>query len=104
MAEQYRKRPSELLGLSDDPYSAYCLDEACYLWGAHVETELEMASRDPKDLNRKEVKSAQNRRQLVYRRLMEGVEAGGPTASSVEEKKTTSGRFRDPALLVGKKG
>ena len=28
-AKAWRTRPSELLDLSDDPYTAYCLDEAC---------------------------------------------------------------------------
>lgn len=28
-ARAWRVRPSELLDLRDDPYAAYCLDEAC---------------------------------------------------------------------------
>lgn len=32
-------RPSELLSISDE-YVAYCLDEAVYYFGKHVETEL----------------------------------------------------------------
>lgn len=29
MCRLYKVRPSELLGISDDPYTAYCFDEAC---------------------------------------------------------------------------
>lgn len=29
MASLYKCRPSEIMGLTNDPYTAYCLDEAC---------------------------------------------------------------------------
>jgi hypothetical protein len=31
MVRIYNKRPSELIGIQDDAYTAYCLDEACAL-------------------------------------------------------------------------
>lgn len=33
-------RPSQLLAIEDE-YAAYCLDQACGEWGAHVRSELE---------------------------------------------------------------
>lgn len=36
MGHVYRKRPSELLAI-DDPYTAYCLDEACALIVQHMQ-------------------------------------------------------------------
>lgn len=29
MSRAYKVRPSSLLGLEEDPYTAYCFDEAC---------------------------------------------------------------------------
>lgn len=29
MSRAYKERPSSLLGLYEDPYTAYCFDEAC---------------------------------------------------------------------------
>lgn len=36
MARDYRKRPSDLLHI-DDPYTAYCLDEACFLISTRIQ-------------------------------------------------------------------
>lgn len=47
MAEQFQTTPSSLLGL-DDPYTRYCLDEAVYIWGRHVENELAKATEGAK--------------------------------------------------------
>lgn len=45
MAKAYNQRPSNLLGVLDDEYTAFCLDEATWLWGSHVEGELQEATR-----------------------------------------------------------
>lgn len=29
MSKTYRVRPSEIIGIEDDEYAAYCFDEAC---------------------------------------------------------------------------
>ena len=29
MSRTYQVRPSEIIGIEDDPYTAYCFDEAC---------------------------------------------------------------------------
>jgi hypothetical protein len=37
MARAYRRRPSELMGIDEDSYTAYCLDEACYYIQRQIE-------------------------------------------------------------------
>ena len=32
MSKLYKQRPSEFMGITDDEYTAYCLDQAC----AHI--------------------------------------------------------------------
>lgn len=44
MAQQYRVRPSDLLGLEDEPLLAYYFDRAAYTWGRRVEQEIEAAN------------------------------------------------------------
>lgn len=31
MAKRYKQRPSSIIGLNDDEYTAYCFDAACIL-------------------------------------------------------------------------
>lgn len=45
VAKAYNQRPSDLLGVIDDEYTAFCLDEATWLWGSHVEGQLSEATR-----------------------------------------------------------
>jgi hypothetical protein len=33
-------RPSELLDIQDDPFAAFCLDRACFNFGAAIEGEI----------------------------------------------------------------
>ena len=51
MAQTYHVRPSELLlgavGPEND-YQAYCLDEAIYFFGSHIESELTKAEEKAK--------------------------------------------------------
>lgn len=39
MAQSYQQRPSSLLGLTDDPYVAYCIDQAVLLAGSHAKSD-----------------------------------------------------------------
>lgn len=95
MSQTFKQPPSKLLQL-DDPYVAFCLDEACFLWGRHVEHELDLAARDPKDLNRKEYRNATSRRTRTFEKLM------NEEAESQPEK-TRPGRYRDPATMFSSK-
>lgn len=84
MAQEYNQRPSALVGLSDDPYAAYCLDEAVYIWATHVERELDMSSKGAKN-----DKVALQKRQRKLTMLMID-DKGGETQASTP-------MFRDPA-------
>lgn len=81
MASRYNTRPSQLLSI-DDPWSAWCFDDAVYAWGVYVESELEKASSDGKD-----EKQRKNKVNLAWKRLF-------PDTSERQEAK--SGQFRDP--------
>ena len=96
MSLKFNQRPSNLLSLGDDPYAAYCLDEACFAWGTHVDMELELAARDPKDLTKKEYRSAVGRRTRVFDKLMHGELEAEVTTISPK-------RFRDPAGMFSGK-
>jgi len=47
MSKRYRQRPSRLVGV-DDPYAAYCLDEACM----YIQCRIEADGRLPRSLER----------------------------------------------------
>lgn len=52
-AKTWSTRPSQLLGL-DQPYLAYCVDEAVATWGNHVVNELDkIDGKTDKEVNRK---------------------------------------------------
>jgi hypothetical protein len=40
MSREWSVRPSELLGLSEDTYTAFCVDEAVFVFGTAIEAEL----------------------------------------------------------------
>lgn len=42
MSQRYRKAPSEILAI-DDPYTAYCLDEACAIIANKIDQKEEPA-------------------------------------------------------------
>lgn len=87
MAEQFSSRPSHLLGISD-AYTAWCLDDAVYAWGAHVESELQKASDEGQD-----EKQRKNKMKLAMKRLF-------PQEGEAEEAK--SGQFKDPMSKLRK--
>lgn len=65
----------------DDPYSAWCLDEVVYLWGTHVESEIERASQEGKDEKQK-----RNKINLAWKRLFH----------EESEDAQSGGNFKDP--------
>lgn len=99
MAEKYSQRPSEFLNLKEiDPYAAFCFDEACFMWGSFVDSELDEASHDPAEFNRKEVQSAMSRRQSLFQKLL----GERKPSSSRAEEEVNKGQFRDPVALFSK--
>lgn len=49
MAKTTRSRPSELMGIEDDPYLAYCLDQAVAHVGQTLEADIETVThKNPK--------------------------------------------------------
>lgn len=86
MAKEYRTLPSELLRIAD-PYTGWCIDEAVFEWGSHVESELKEAARSGKD-----EKSSERAVKQAWRNLF----------GDEEEEAKTGGRFRDPVDAIGK--
>lgn len=89
MSVEYSSRPSELVGLSDDPYAAWCLDEATFLWGRHVEGSMDEASAKAKSSHQKH-----QARLRVLQNLLT------PKPIEEEEAEAPKGRFRDPAAMM----
>jgi hypothetical protein len=98
MSEQYKTRPSNLLGI-DDPYAAFCVDEAIYIWGSYVDSELDKVG--DRDMDRKakaKLEQRRNARQQRYEQLMAG-------HSINRQRFGVSGapqQFRDPMSLFSK--
>lgn len=61
-AKAWRVTPSSLLGV-EDAYVSFCLNEACFEWGVHVESKLQSVT------GRNE-QEKEGRRKLVLRSLM----------------------------------
>lgn len=83
MARAYHCRPSELLGVQE-PYEAYCLDEALYLWGSYIENTVAQAGTNIND---------KRMRQVTKDRMLSSLLAE-PDAP------VKAGTFRDPADLL----
>lgn len=67
----------------DDAYTAYCFDEAVYLWGSYVEGELHSAGADAKT-----DKEAHRKRQTAIQRLLRpGAEQDVDVSARVERKR-----------------
>lgn len=82
-ARTWSCRPSDLLDLSDDPYRAYCLDEAVSYFGGLVEGELNECEGTGDDLLRQ--------RQRVL-----------DSYFKPENEMPTKGMYADPAMMIGK--
>lgn len=105
---QYQVRASELVGINPitDPYTAYCFDEACFMWGRHVESELQRAQKGAKT-----DKQARMKVEMRFRTLMQEVEEDGSVSNDDEHKDfpkhiprtPAPARFRDPMTALKKK-
>lgn len=94
---QYHVKPSELLGL-DDPYVAWCLDEATYMWGSHVDHEVDRAGHK----KQKGEDALKNKRLLTLNRLLDAEEMPLSVSEPVAETPNADvpkGKFRDPATM-----
>lgn len=74
------------MGLTDDPYVAYCLDEATWMWGRYVEQKLSESKKDAKN-----EQVAKQRVQMAVKELF------GDDATEGQKR---SG-FKDPAAIFG---
>jgi len=89
----------------DDPYAAWCFDEAVYLWQMKVNNEMdqaEQAVRASASRTKKEASSDQiNRaRQGAFEQMM----ALKPDGSFDTKKTSAPGKFMDPASRVAAGG
>jgi hypothetical protein len=90
MATEYMTRPSDLMGVEDDPYTAYCLDDATRLWGRWVERQLDEAEQQAPSPSMK--KSARVSRFNTI--MLDPKDTQTPGKSG----------FRDPAAFVSRGG
>lgn len=80
MSKEWSQTPAQLMGLTSDPWIAWCVNEAVFLFGRHVDYEVESAG---KGMTKAEQINAAKQRALTM------VLTGGKAASR--------GQFRDPA-------
>lgn len=111
MSQSLRSRPSELLlgsgQVANDPYTAYCLDEAVTIWGQYVEGQLDAARDGAKNPNQ-----AKNKVKLRFQTLMADheereVEKGGEASEEFPAhlpRRAAPSKFRDPMDMLRKKG
>lgn len=79
--------PGAVLAGTDDPYTAFCLDEAVALWGNAVEQEMERSVEGVSDPHMR-----LGARQRAFDRCM-----------SDPDEPVAPGRFADPAQLFAEK-
>lgn len=108
MSRQHRSRPSALAGVSD-PYAAYCLDEAVYIFGVYAENQLNEAEKGAKT-----DKQRANKRMMRLQTLLQEPEERPMTTKKNEAQepnkkadlppaKKAPTRFRDPAEIFKNK-
>jgi len=61
MAKVWGCRPSVLLGLSDDDFIAYCVDEAIFAFGTAIESDLNSMRQNKKESSEAFARRKQNR-------------------------------------------
>jgi len=81
MAKEWSKPPAELIGATNDPWVAWCVNEAVFMFGRHVEHSMDEAEKA-------QTKPAQ--RSAARNRALQ-IAIGG---------EVSKGRFRDPAEMV----
>lgn len=84
MAKEWSKTPAELIGQNHDPWVAWCVNEAVFMFGRHVEHEMSAAEGT-------QTKPAQ-RNAARQRALTAAIE--GPV-----RKGKVQGQFKDPAQM-----
>jgi hypothetical protein len=67
-ATEFRTRPSELVGIDprDDPFTAFCFDEAVFMWGRFVDGEMKRAVKGAKS-----DRQAQQKADMRWRTIMQ---------------------------------
>lgn len=101
-SKQFQNRPSELIGINPitDPYTAYCFDEACFMWGRYVEGELDKSQRGAKN-----DQQARGKLEMRFRTLMREEEEDGEVEDEHKNfpkhlhRQPAPARFRDPMSL-----
>jgi hypothetical protein len=96
MAKEWKERPSSLLGVSGDSYLSYCLDEAVFMFGRHVENEMNAAEEAAQG------KRAAAARQMALTNILRGGEHGRPSSAQEQDEVGPKQGFRDPASMFSK--
>lgn len=89
MAQAYNCRPSQLIDVQD-PYAAYCFDEAVYLWASYVRNAVTEAGEQIKGYQQKKIMQ-----QRVLQTLLR-------TREQVAAEEIPKGMYRDPATLFNR--
>ena len=96
---------------SADPYTAYCLNEAVYMWGTHVEAILaEAGSPEIKGKEKALIRKRQAKVQSAAKTLLTGeiaetvmeLDPMGGEIKALPPKKEAPTKFRDPAEIFRK--
>lgn len=95
MARQFNTSPANLLGI-EDPFAAYCFNEIAYMWGVHVETELQEATQRIKPKDDPDGLRAENAAKDTLTRLLGLTDSVSPATFEGEK-----GKFRDPMEMLG---
>lgn len=99
MSKRYSCRPSQLMGI-EDPYAAWCYDEAVYLWDLRVNNEMNEAEQNKRN-QKKDSKTGVSEaevaqvRDSAFKRMM-ALTTDGIGKDDPPPKAT----FRDPASAV----
>jgi hypothetical protein len=93
MAKEFRKRPSEIVNITD-PLVAYQFDRAVMYFGQAYEADIEDATRDSKSQSQ-----AQRSAQVVVDRWLRDDEVDMPR----EQPEKPAKQFRDPAEIFAER-
>jgi hypothetical protein len=90
MAKTFRVRPSDLLGIIDNSYLAFCLDRAVWTFGNAVEYDMNQAEEDPRLGKTPKKEQLLAARQAVFEAYM----------NQGEKPEATPGKFADPMAAI----
>ena len=85
----------------NDSWAAWCFDEACFMWGRYIESQIHDATRGSKN-----DKQANTKAQMMMRRIMSPLAEPEPEGSEKKEAESQppapvpKGKFRDPAAMM----